>query len=190
METIFIKFIMILIALVLVVLFFIPKKHLDKFEFLKQRERLELIYFITAILTIISIFLALWAYYEDRGIQEDNKRILMENTIEELRRNLILIDDLNNKNISFIGNITLAKFRYTFLEDSLTSVKNSTTRKEISQLIDAFKQGNDLLDYMIYDTPYADPSIVKNNLALNQFNKKYITPKLYSVNRSLYLELN
>ena len=105
--------------------------------------RKTLITIFTSIATIFSIFFAIGIYFEDKAIQEDNDRIVLENMRDEIEQNLVFVNGLGNNSEEHTSiKVPAWRYRYSFLNQALGILKDGKSRRIISVTINNMQMSN------------------------------------------------
>ena len=154
--------------------------------------RKELLYLIASIVTIGSIFFAMYTYYSDRAYKKESKVITIQNLNAEIEINLRQIDYLrkNIMEIQQLNNLPFWNFDTFFLKESRNIIRNNNLRRKIISTIANLEQLNSLLD-------------IARNLKISTNNRKEtenrevpaelfdtITDDLTIINRTIGLNIN
>jgi len=146
-------FILLGIVIIISIISIIFKSFRDKlndkiYTPLNKRGLKEVIFMITFIFTMASIFFAITTYYEGRQIQLENEKIILDNLMEEIKHNLYVISYFEKQKDNYLetDEFTPLKFEYYYLEKSADIVKDKHTREIIIKTINDIKGSRIIMD--------------------------------------------
>jgi putative effector of murein hydrolase len=141
----------------------------------EYKSLIEVIYILASIATIVSIFIALMVYFEDKRIKEENEQIIINNLIEEIDFNLEFISIVQEKFDQYIKSyeFTANRYHYFYMERAIDIVENNELRKIMFASINIMKSANIVLN-RFSDNLYF-PTTKAENEAYRELRKQTIT---------------
>lgn len=142
-----------IVMFIIIILFIVSLIAIFKYKkvsnFIKKiKLQVETFYIFTSFLTIISIFVGIYAFELERQIQKDNNKIVLENLEKEIDTNLYLISfiEKNKERLQETQEFTVSRLDYFYLEQSRGIIQDKHLRGVIIEAIKYIKDSNSAMD--------------------------------------------